>query len=368
VQYLSWNSTPAVLAVPVLAFWIAVLLMPLFNRLAMATGFVDHPCSRKIHLRPTPLLGGLAVYAGVIVTLWLRWPLDRPMELVMLASLLMIGLGAVDDRLDLPFRYRLLLQVGIAAGLSFCGVRFHFFPSAALNHLVTVFWIVGVINAMNCLDCADGAAGATCLVVFATLAVLAAVNGRLFVAEAALAGLGAVLGFLIYNVPPARVFLGDTGSTFLGLMVAVLAILANPRPAGFWHLPLAPFVLSVPVLDIIWVHFRRYRAGIRSLRDLLASTGKDHVPHRLMAHGFSRWGCLGMTAYLSALAAGSVYGLATGMWLGAALTIMALAAVLWELESHSRIVIRPEDHVALCEPRLDMREPRTVPARLGTGL
>lgn len=343
----SMPSLSQALAIPVLAFCFVVLLMPFLNRLAVKTGFVDHPSSRKIHARPIPLLGGIAVYAGVILVLLLRGSVDKSVMLMMLASFLVMLLGLADDRFDLHSRYRLMLHVAVAAGLSLSGVRFHFFPIEALNHVATVLWIVGVINAMNCLDCADGSAGGTCVVVFGTLAALAIANERFFVAQAALAGMGAVIGFLLFNAPPARVFLGDTGSTFLGLMAAVLAIQAERAPAGYWHLPAAPFVLSVPVFDILWVHYRRYQAGIHSIRDLLASTGKDHLPHRLMALGFSKLACTAMVAYLSALAAAGVYGLAHGVWMGAAMAIVALVVFLWHLERNAEVVIRPDDQVAI---------------------
>jgi UDP-GlcNAc:undecaprenyl-phosphate GlcNAc-1-phosphate transferase len=243
------------------------------------------------------------------------------------------------------------VHVLLALGLSLSGVRFHMFALEWLDHLVSVLWIVGVINAMNCLDCADGAAGGTCAIVFAALAAIAVSNGRHFICQASLAGMGGVLGFLIYNRPPARVFLGDSGSTFLGLMAAVIAILAGPKGAQPGQFPLAALVLCIPVYDIIWVHFRRYRAGIRSIRDLLASTGKDHLPHRLMAHGYSKAACMGTLMLLSALTAEAVYGLIQGLWVGGIAAFSALAVALWFLEEDMQVVLRPEDQVALCHRR-----------------
>jgi UDP-GlcNAc:undecaprenyl-phosphate/decaprenyl-phosphate GlcNAc-1-phosphate transferase len=352
VPFLAFAALPRLseqFVTPILAFCFTALLMPILNWIAVRTGSVDRPSARKIHARPIPMLGGVGVYIGVIATLWLCAPKDRALPLMMLASSLVMLLGVLDDRLDLHSRYRLLLHVALAFGLSLCGVRFHSLPGA-LDHVITIIWIVGVINAMNCLDCADGVAGGTSVVVLGALAALAAADGRLFVCQTALAGAGAVLGFLVYNVPPARVFLGDAGSTFLGLMVAVLAIEANPHASGHWRVPAAPFVLAVPVLDIAWVHFRRYQVGICTVRDLLASTGKDHLPHRLMAHGFTGPTCMAMMTYLSLLSAAGVYGLAHGVWFGAALTIVALITFLWHLERAGRVVIRATDQVALYEP------------------
>ncbi len=341
---------PEAIATPILAFCASALLMPLMNRAALRFGFVDVPNARKIHSRPIPLLGGMAVYFGVTLTLAFRGTLDTRVALMMVASLLVMILGLVDDRLDLHSRYRLILQVAVAAGLSWLGVRFNFLPQVpfdVLNHALTIVFLVGAINALNCIDCADGSAGGTCVIVFGSLAAIAAANGRFFVCQAALAGAGAVLGFLLFNVPPARTFLGDTGSTFLGLMAGALAVMASRTPAGSGQIPVAPFVLLVPMFDIVWVHFRRYQAGIHSIRDLLSSTGKDHLPHRLMARGLTRLSCMLVVAGLSALAAGGAFALANGLWLPAVLAWVALVAILWHLEEDARVVIRPGDQVAL---------------------
>lgn len=342
---------PEVIVTPIFAFCVAVFAMPMLNRFAVRAGFVDMPSSRKIHSHPIPLLGGLAIYLAVIATLGLRGHVDSRVILMMFASFLVMLLGIVDDRLDLHSRYRLMLQVVLAAGLSLSGVRFHMVPVAALDHLITVLWVVGVINAMNCIDCADGVAGGTCVVVFAALAALAAANGRDFVSQAALAGLGAVIGFLVFNVPPARVFMGDAGSTFLGLMVAVLAILAQPATSQSWNFPLVPFVLVVPVLDIFWVHHRRYQAGIRSIRDLLSSTGKDHLPHRLMTRGLSKLACMLVVTFLTVLSATAVCCFNAGLWVVAIMAVLALAAFLWHVEENSEVVIRPSDNVAIFQLR-----------------
>lgn len=345
---------PETLATPILAFCIAALAMPLLNRVAVMTGFVDMPSARKIHSHPIPLLGGIGVYAGVMITLLLRGTLDPRVMMMMGASFLVMLLGVADDRLDLHSRYRLILQVGVALSLSLAGVRFHIFPWVGFDHVLTVLWIVGLINAMNCMDCADGAAGGTCLVGFTLMAILAWINGRNFICQTSLACVGAILGFLVYNVPPARVFLGDTGSTFLGLMLAVTAVLAVPgTPNPSWEGLLAPAALIVPVYDIIWVHYRRHQAGIRSIRDLLSSTGKDHLPHRLMARGVSKPVCMAVVTFLSVLAAAGVWAMRSGLVLVALMAFVALVAFLWHLEENAQVVIRPEDRVAVFGLRTD---------------
>jgi len=338
---------PEYLVTPILAFCVSAGAMPFLNRLAQRFALVDVPNARKIHSAPIPVLGGLAVFAGVVVAVYLRGWIDPRFWLIMGAAALVMALGVVDDKFDLHSRHRLFLQFGIAAGLAAMGIRFDVFPGVWWDGVLTVFWIVGVVNAMNCLDCADGAAGGTCLVIFAAIALIAWNNGREFVWIASLAGAGAVIGFLVFNAPPARVFLGDAGSTFLGLMVAALAVLASRNQPGTWQAAYAPLVLLVPVIDILWVHYRRYRAGIRSLRDLLSSTGKDHLPHRLMARGLSKPACMAVVTVLSALAAAGACLLAKGLWMPAATCLVILAAFLWHLEENAWVEIRPGDQVAL---------------------
>src|SRR5205085_9347303 len=143
----------------------------------------------------------------------------------------------------------------------------------------------------------------------------------------------AIVGFMVYNGPPARVFLGDTGSTFLGLMLASLAVLAQPKTAGAFEVPLVPFLLIVPVADIIWVHVRRYHAGVRSFRDVMASTGKDHLPHRLLGHGLSPMGMFWALISLSLFASLFVMGIVTDkVWLSiVSLGALAVAAAWIEL-------------------------------------
>jgi len=146
---------------------------------------------------------------------------------------------------------------------------------------------------------------------------------------------------------PARVFLGDAGSTFLGLMVAVLTVLVNRNRAGDWHLPVGPVMLLVPVFDIAWVHVRRYQAGIRSVRDLLSSTGKDHLPHRLIVRGLNKPACMAVVMFLSALAALAACFLSVGQLLPGAMCLVVLLAFLWHLEENARVIIRSGDQVAL---------------------
>jgi UDP-GlcNAc:undecaprenyl-phosphate/decaprenyl-phosphate GlcNAc-1-phosphate transferase len=326
----------ALVRVAAVAFIVTALLIPILVRFAVRLGLMDVPNARKIHHKPVPLVGGLAVYWGVVAALIAGGMMERQVLLVLLASFAVVLLGILDDRLDLRSIHRLAFQVVIAALLCFAGVRFHVFGIEALDWAATILWMVGTINAVNCLDCADGMAGSSAFATFAVFAASALLNGRLFVCQTAIAGAAAVGGFLLYNRPKATVFLGDTGSTFLGLMLASMAILASPKaPMGETQFPWLTLALFVPAYDITLVHWRRYRAGITNVRDLLASTGKDHLPHRLLARDLTGWGAMGILALLSGLSSLAAWFYNMHHWESGTVFLLSMLSLLWRIETIS---------------------------------
>lgn len=321
------------MAVIAVALGLTGALIPLFAGLSERIGLLDLPNDRKIHDRPIPVVGGLAIYCGVVAALLMGGFLaDRQVKLLLGASLLVLFLGALDDRLDLRSSHRLAAQVVIAIGLCAAGVHFRLFGVEALDWALTIVWIVGAINALNCIDCADGIAGSTALVAFLYFALAAHGFGRYFIAQVGVAGAAAVVAFLAYNRPKARVFLGDTGSTFLGLALASLSILAAPKAPPPPYIPWPALALFVPVYDILLVHVRRYRSGLRSIRHLLASTGKDHLPHRLYDRGFSPAGAMGVVAFLTGVACAAAWLFQHREWAAGAATLGGLIALLCALE------------------------------------
>lgn len=268
------------------AFLLALALTPLARNAAILCGVVDWPNDRKIHPRPTPLFGGLAVYATVAGTVLLLFGPTREALGVLLGGGLFLAIGLVDDLTDFGAS-KLLMEFG-AAWLIVKVTRtvFHL-PWPPAETALTVLWIVGVANAFNCLDCADGVAAVAGLAAgSAFLAIALLTNQRLEVLLAA-AIAGASLGFLPYNLHPARIFLGDGGSLILGYLVAVVGVMLSPGVLSIPAMATPAVVLAIPIYDIILVHAVRYRSGQRSLRGLLTSTGKNHLPHRLMDRGLS---------------------------------------------------------------------------------
>jgi UDP-GlcNAc:undecaprenyl-phosphate GlcNAc-1-phosphate transferase len=338
------------------------------RRLAPRWGLVDHPGHRKVHARPTPLGGGLAIWAGIVAPLaalvlvvflrrqgwppgdWLPAPIDAHLDglwrqSARLAWLLGAGtvlmlLGLADDRRGLDWRLRLAVQSAVAGGIVASGWQFTLFVEWRwLTAALSVLWIVGLINSFNMLDNMDGLSGGVAAIAAAILAATLLSFGeaankqqpQFFVAGLLLVAVGATLGFLWHNRPPARLFMGDAGSYLLGYLLAVSAILGTytgrdlPR-----HNVLAPlFVLAVPLYDtatVIWIRLRQGRSPFVG--------DKSHFSHRLVELGLSKGQAVATiylttaTCGLGALVLHQVNAVGAGILLGIVGCVLVLIAVL----------------------------------------
>jgi UDP-GlcNAc:undecaprenyl-phosphate GlcNAc-1-phosphate transferase len=264
----------------------AVSGTPIARKLGWQLGIIDQPSARKVHLKPVPRLGGLAIYAAFILALLIfedRFHIPQLISILIGATLVSF-LGVWDDRWSLHPLLKLVGQIVAALILVCSGVQVQFLPHPFLNVAVTILWVVGITNALNLLDNMDGLSGGVGAVAAAFFLLLAAMNGQYLVGGLAAAIVGACLGFLIYNFNPATIFMGDTGSLFLGFILAALGIkLRFPdRPdIVTWMVPV--IVLGLPVLDTTLVVISRLGRGIPIYRG-----GKDHVSHRLVAMGLTK--------------------------------------------------------------------------------
>ncbi len=269
------------------ALAVAVGGTPVVRRLALRLGVIDQPSARKVHLKPVPLLGGLAIYVAFIVALLLfgnRFGLTELISILVGASL-MSFLGVWDDRRGLSPWLKLIGQFLAASILVLTGVHIGTFPWEMLNIAVTLVWVVGITNAMNLLDNMDGLSGGVGAVASIFFLLLAVMNGQYLVGALSAALLGACLGFLVYNFNPASIFMGDAGSPFLGFVLAAMAIKLR-FPEGIqivtWMVPV--LILGLPFFDTTLVILSRLRRGLNPL----TTPGKDHVSHRLVAMGYTR--------------------------------------------------------------------------------
>jgi len=236
---------------------------------------------------PMPLLGGVAIYAGVLLSILVLGRHYLPELASILAGATVLSLlGLWDDRVGLASSVKLVAQILTALGLIFAGVqtRLRWMPGWA-NIALTVAWIVGISNAINFLDNMDGLAGGVSAVSAAYFAVIAAMNGQYLVSSLAAAVFGACLGFLVFNTKPASIFMGDAGSLFLGFTLAAIGIkLRFPENINIvtWMVPV--LVMGVPLFDTTLVLVSRARRGVNPF----TTAGKDHTSHRLVSRGLTQ--------------------------------------------------------------------------------
>jgi UDP-GlcNAc:undecaprenyl-phosphate GlcNAc-1-phosphate transferase len=288
----------------IVALVFSVVGTPLARRLALASGVVDSPNARKVHQEPVPLLGGAAIYLAFVVALLLfggRQEIRQLVGIVVGATFVSV-VGVVDDVRGLRPSLKLLAQLTAACVLPLSGLSVKLFPIEVLNVLLTLLWTVGVTNALNLLDNMDGLSGGIAAVSAAHFVLLAAINGQFLVGALGAALLGACIGFLRYNFNPASIFMGDTGSLFIGFILAALGIKLRFFGNTYvvtWMVPVV--VLLLPIFDTSLVCVSRLRRGLNPL----TTPGKDHVSHRLVALGFTRREAV-LICWLAASAVGMI--------------------------------------------------------------
>lgn len=290
------------------------------------------PSARKIHGRPTPLFGGIGVLLAFTLsaTLFLR-PMRVDQMVLLLAGAAAFSLiGLLDDLYDVGAP-KLAAEAIVVVAIVWAGGIDVKLPWPYAGEVLAVLWILGVANAFNCLDCVDGVATGTAAVIALLLIPLALFWDHLGVAIAGAALAGSALGFLRFNFSPARIFLGDAGSLMLGFLAAALP--AALVPSREHHAALVTWIapvllLGIPVGDFLLVHVRRYLRGVTDLRCLLTSTGRDHLPHRLLDAGLTSRRAAVWLYGSTALTGGSGVALVVFGPAAAALPVAVLAVVL----------------------------------------
>lgn len=278
----------ALTAGAVLAFLLALLLTPLVRRLALRVGALDPFSARKVLSAPSvPRLGGAGVAAAFYLTVATLWLLrssltratlasDTPVLAILLGGLPILAVGAVDDLRGLQALPKLIVEVLVGLALWALGLRVLPQLGAPLSCLLTVLWLVGVMNATNLIDGLDGLASGVALFALVSTAVAALLRGDLLLALLVIVLAGSVLGFLVYNIRPASIFLGDAGSLFLGYLLAATAVWSVRKAATAVALVFPLVALGLPLLDTSLTISRRLLSGWP-----LTQGDRDHVHHRL---------------------------------------------------------------------------------------
>lgn len=260
-----------------ISYIIARFIIPLLKIAALKIGFVDKPNPRKIHKEPTPLIGGLGIFISFFCTysLLVR-DFDREFWAIFSGAILIIMVGILDDWYkthgrDFPALPKLLIQVMAAyvvfqSGISFQGFtnpltqRYVLLP-VGLQLILTILWIFGVTTVINFSDGIDGLAGGLSCISGTTLFIVALAKGQVYSAMLAIILIGADLGFLKYNRHPASIFVGDSGATFLGFILAVIALDGAFKQATVLSLFIPVLALGVPIFDNLFVVYKRFTEG-----------------------------------------------------------------------------------------------------------
>jgi UDP-GlcNAc:undecaprenyl-phosphate/decaprenyl-phosphate GlcNAc-1-phosphate transferase len=322
----------------VLAFFIALvsslmLIVPV-RALALRVGMVDLPGPRKVHLQPIPLLGGLAMYGGVMLAILFAFDGAARAQSagIVTGATLVAAVGFLDDRGWLHHQVKLFLAMPLAACILLAsGIHAQVFSlllpgnlGTVLDAALTIFWVVGITASFSILDHMDGMCAGVAAMASIFFVMLAYLSGQTLVSTLGAAVLGASTGFLRWNFKPAKIFMGDGGAMFLGFLMATLGLKLRLEQANHLSGWLAPLlILGVTIFDTTLVTISRLRRGLLPF----ATPGKDHAAHRLANLGLGQRGAVLALYSLGALSGGAAVLVAYLSQRGA-LLVAAIAVVL----------------------------------------
>jgi UDP-GlcNAc:undecaprenyl-phosphate GlcNAc-1-phosphate transferase len=285
----------------IFSFVLSLYLTPVIRRAALQFGIVDHPDGKlKKHKKPMPYLGGIAIYLAFLLALAFSFEFDQEVLGLLLAGTIVLLLGFIDDlgflKTWVKFAGQLIAVLVLVKSGIF--IKLIFLPTYVSIPL-TFLWLVGMINAFNIIDVMDGLAAGVAFFASVTFFFVALLNGRIMIAIVAITLAGSLLGFIRYNFVPAKIYMGDAGSMFLGLMIGAMATIGSytgKTTLGF----LAPAViLGIPIFDTIQVTVARLRKGMPFYRG-----SPDHYALLLRRTGLSVQGVTGLSYGAAAILGG----------------------------------------------------------------
>lgn len=294
-----------------IALIVALAATPAVIVLADKTGAMDAPDARKVHKGPMPRIGGLAIYCGFMVSVLLMLNFGELAPEIangviglLLGGTLIVLIGLIDDYKNLPAKVKLLGQIVAACVVVYFDVRIDFITDPFGDYLyleylaapATVFWIVGLTNTVNLIDGLDGLAAGVSTIASITIMLVALQENVTLVALFTAALAGAAIGFLRYNFNPARIFMGDTGSMFLGFILAGVSVIGAVKSTATIALIVPILALGLPIMDTTFAIIRRYRGGVPIFKP-----DKGHLHHRLLDLGFSQKQAVLLMYVISAL-------------------------------------------------------------------
>lgn len=277
----------------ILVFAIALatsfILCPLMRNIALRINFLDYPDKRKLHTEPIALGGGLAVYFSYALALVLTFYYSTALKVLVVSGLVVFLMGLIDDFKGISAIIKFFILVILSIWLGFHGVIIKFSGVYPIDLMVSVLWIVGVTCAFNAIDNMDGLASGIAFIASAMFFIVATLTNQWWFGIISCAMMGATLGFLPYNYHPAKIFLGNAGSFFIGFTIACVAIMGEWSQNRFVAYTIPVFILAIPIFDIIYVVINRKTRGItKTLKEMLAYSGKDHLSHQFLKIGLTQ--------------------------------------------------------------------------------
>ncbi|WP_106496123.1 glycosyltransferase family 4 protein [Lentibacillus sp. Marseille-P4043] len=315
----------------VICFVASILLTPVVKKLAIKIGAVDQPNNRKVHKKIMPRLGGLAIFISFIIGVLLFLPDTIAAWPIITGATLVTLIGVLDDIYGLSAKVKFSGQLVAALVTVLGGVQIEFITLPFGDKIefgyfaipLTILWIVAITNAINLIDGLDGLAAGVSSIVLLTISGMAISMGSMAVALIGLIVFGSTLGFLLYNFHPAKIFMGDTGSLFLGYMISVLSVMGLFKNVAIFSLIVPIIILGVPILDTTFAIIRR-----AVQRKPLTAPDKLHLHHCLLRLGFTHRQTVVMIYTMSGLfsLAAIIFTRAT-MW-GSTLLLFGLLIVI----------------------------------------
>src|SRR5690625_1634423 len=284
-----WDVSELVMAF-IISSVTTLLVTPIIIKLAVYFDAVDRPSQRKIHNGLKPSMGGLAIFIGASAGFIYLMPSHEHMTAIVIGAFIMLLTGILDDIFEIRALYKLAGQIAaglvvVASGLVIEKITLPFFGLIYLDYtgaILTVLWIVAVSNAINLIDGLDGLAAGVSVIGFSSLLVMAIIDYRIAVVYLAVILIGSTVGFLYHNFYPAKIFMGDTGSLFLGYGMAILSILGLFKNVALLSFIMPIIVIAVPVFDTIYAIIRRLMQNRG-----IAMADKEHLHYQLMKMGYS---------------------------------------------------------------------------------
>lgn len=274
----------------VVAFVASIILTPLVRKFAFRIGAVDHPNYRKVHMSVMPRIGGLAIFGAFLIGYLILRPEDSHATGILVGAGIILLTGFLDDMLEITAKAKMFGQLAAAivvvtwGGLQIDFINLPFGGQLEFGYLsipMTILWIIGITNAINLIDGLDGLAAGVSTIALIALSVMAIILPNPFVVATAAILAASSFGFLFFNFHPAKIFMGDTGSLFLGYMISVLALLGFKSVAVI-SLIIPVIMLGVPIFDTFFAIVRRIR-----LKQKIMAPDKSHLHHCLLRIGFS---------------------------------------------------------------------------------